>query len=611
MIGIARRWVVAVGCVLLPCALGCGDDDDVAGKPKADAGADAGTPAPAVWAMMGGDPSNNYHQPNEHTLSVDNAHELNEQWRFTVSGFPAGSPVIAEGKVFITATGGLYALDLKTGDKRWSNAEIAGTASPAYAEGALFVHTINAQLYRLDASDGSITWGPIATYPDQERCDGTSSPIVAGDKVLVGHSCGVPEVTGGDDQASVRGGVEAFDAGDGSPRWTYWTVPESGENGAMVWSTVTVDLEGNMVFAATGNNYTVAGENSDAIHAIDLETGERIWRQQVRANDMWSLRSDITPTGMDTDFGANPILASADGRKLVADGDKGATFWALDRETGEIVWSRDKLSAFFNSTYGGVLNNGAFDGQRFYVASNEPPNESVLHIIDPVDGQDAMEPLRLGAPVWGSPSLANGLLLVPANDELRVYNADTAEMLTSFNTGGTIAAGAAAIADGHIVVKSGLQYGYAQEVLNNDQVICYGLGAGRTPDEDAGTEPAASFAPTFSAIYEEIIVAEGCSGSAICHGADIGHLMMSDKATAYAALVDVDAMGENLVKNMGKDCKDSGLKRVLPGDPDNSLLVKKLESTQPCGLPMPFGKMLTQEQIDQVRTWIKNGANDD
>jgi outer membrane protein assembly factor BamB len=588
---------------------GCGDDDGA--LKKADAGVDAGAKRSAVWAMMGNDPGNSYFQPDEDILNIDNAAEMTEQWRFKIDGFPAGSPVLAEGKVFVTATGGLYALDLKTGDKVWSNAEITGTASPAYADGALYVHTATgANLYKLNAADGAIVWGPIPTYPQQPRCDGTSSPIIAGDKVLVGHACGVPEVTGGDDQTAARGGVEAFALSDGAPRWTYWTVPEQGENGAMVWSTVSVDLEAKVVFAATGNNYSQVGSNSDAIHAIDLETGERLWRQQVRANDMWSLRSGISPTGMDTDFGANPVLATVDGRKLVADGDKGSSFWALDRETGDIVWSYEALSAQRNSTYGGVLNNGAFDGRFFYVAANEPPGESVLHVLNPADGSDVIEPQKLGAAVWGELSLANGLLFVPVNNVLRVYNAKTGEQLTSFDTGGTIAAGAAAIANGRVIVKSGLQYGYAQEALNNDQVICYGLGPGRAP-VDAGAPAPPTGDPTFSAVYKEIIVGAGCAGSAICHGGDNGHLVMNDKAGAYAALVGIDAMGENLVPNMGRDCKSSGLKRVVKGEPDQSLLVKKLEGTQPCGLAMPFGMKLSDMQINQVRSWIQNGANDD
>src|SRR5262245_8096169 len=57
-------------------------------------------PASNTWRMMGYDHRNWYLNPAETSISVDNAHSLTELWRFRVSGFPVGSPVIADGKVF-------------------------------------------------------------------------------------------------------------------------------------------------------------------------------------------------------------------------------------------------------------------------------------------------------------------------------------------------------------------------------------------------------------------------------------------------------------------------------------------------------------------------------
>lgn len=465
--------------VLILMCTACGSSDAspaTAKKSAHDAGhSDASsskTKHSGVWAMMGYDAKNNYFNPDEHTLNADNAGTLEEKWRFMVGGFPAGAPAIANGTVFVTATGGTYALRLDTGEMIWNRDDIAGTASPAYRDGALYVHAQDASLYRLDAKDGSTVWGPVRTYA-LKPCDGTSSPILAKDKVLVGHSCGVAEVTSGSaDQVVARGGVEAFSLDDGSNVWTYYTVPESGENGAMVWSSVAIDLEAGVVFAGTGNNYTMSGEHSDAIHAIDLATGERKWFQQVRTGDTWSFTNPTT--GPDFDFGANPILAEVDGKKIVADGDKGGTFWALDRETGQILWSRTDLSSSHNQTNGGVLNNGGFDGKHFYVVSNQDPNSAQLHALNPSDGTDAWDPQMINTHVWGAPSIANGILATPAGSALNIYNAATGEMLNSFETGGSIA-GAPAIVDGKIVVKSGMTYIFDSSAMNNNLVICYGL----------------------------------------------------------------------------------------------------------------------------------------
>ena len=639
----ARPTWVSVWMFGLPLCLssiGCSDDDASSSKKgatessgktppdasspdaAADAARDAGTVAEVPrWTMMGYDARNHYVQPHESKLKVDNAGELKEHWRVQTSGFPAGSPVIVDGKVYISATGGMLALDLDSGAELWTQPMVRGTATPAYHEGYLYMHAASgAKLYKLDARDGSIVWGPVQTYPENEACDGTSSPIIAGDLVVVGHSCGGAEVGGGPAQAAARGGVEALSMEDGSRVWTYWTVPEEGETGAMVWSTVAVDLDAKVVFATTGNNYTVAGGNSDAFHAIDLQTGERKWVTQVREGDLWSIDSMrmVFGTGEDTDFGANPILAEVEGRAVVAAGDKAGTFWMLDRETGEIIWKHEELTPTFAANTGGVLMNGAFDGDNFYVVSNDPENmppDSLLHVLDARTGEDVVEPKRLEGLVWGAPSLANGLLFVPVNSELHVLDKQSLQELARFETGGTIASGAAAVVDGRVVVKSGLQYGFGVDLKDNHEVVCFGIGDPVRDDvEDADTDGTADgempASDTFTAVYNDVIAGTGCAGSPLCHAGEAGKLTMKDRASSYKALVDVKAIGENEPGSSSPHCKDSGLTRVVPGKPDESLLVMKLEGTQPCGDQMPIGNKLSDERISQVRAWIEQGAQD-
>ena len=458
-------------------AIGGSGGMSTSGSGGASGTGDGGSSAPAAsgqdaWLMMGYDATNSYFNAKESVISTANAKMLTEKWRFTVAGIPPGSPLIADGKVFVMATGGTYAIDLETGKEVWKRTDVTGTASLAYADGFVFAHTSStAQLYKLDAKDGKTVWGPTKTY-DLTGCDGTSSPVLGGGKVVVGHSCGGLEVGAGYDAA--RGGVEALDAATGMKAWSYSTVNDSGENGAMVWSTVAIDVAGGTVFAGTGNNYSTAGPGSDSIHAIDLATGMRRWAKQVRANDVWSLQG--VPGGDDTDFGANPILAEVGGKQVVAAGDKGAAFWQLDRALGEVQWSRADLSASHAPANGGVLMNGAFDGKFFYAVSNDPDgNKAILHKMDPTKmGADEWTKTYQEV-TWGAPSLANGVLYVPINAELYVLDAASGDELTKFDATGTIAAGAAAVAQGKVVVGSGLQYPYANNAKNNNQVICYGL----------------------------------------------------------------------------------------------------------------------------------------
>ena len=124
-----------------------------------------------------------------------------------------------------------------------------------------------------------------------------------------------------------------------------------------------------------------------------------------------------------------------------------------------------------------MLNNGAFDGKYFYVVSNEPPSRDDQHAARARSErrQGRLDAEDFDKITWGAPSLANGVLFVPIDTELYVFNAKTGDQLTMFETGGTIAAGAAAIADGNVVVGSGLQYPFGT-VVNNNQIHCYGQG---------------------------------------------------------------------------------------------------------------------------------------
>lgn len=55
--------------------------------------------------------------------------------------------------------------------------------------------------------------------------------------------------------------------------------------------------------------------------------------------------------------------------------------------------------------------------------------------------------------------------------------------------------------------------------------------------------------------------------------------------------------------------RNTALVRVVPGDPNNSFLIQKLEGTQTLGDRMPQGgPFLTQADINVIRQWIANGA---
>lgn len=109
-----------------------------------------------------------------------------------------------------------------------------------------------------------------------------------------------------------------------------------------------------------------------------------------------------------------------------------------------------------------------------------------------------------------------------------------------------------------------------------------------------GFSQAESLEPTLESIQENIFTPK-CTQ---CHsGSGAPQGLNLKKGQAEGNLVGV-ASGEV-----------PDLKRVDPGNPDDSYLIHKLEGTQDVGSRMPIGgSPLSQEQIDAIRQWIADGA---
>jgi hypothetical protein len=119
------------------------------------------------------------------------------------------------------------------------------------------------------------------------------------------------------------------------------------------------------------------------------------------------------------------------------------------------------------------------------------------------------------------------------------------------------------------------------------------------------TGPSPQLEPTFSSIQREIFNTRDLAGRQACvdcHSdqgrTPSGGLVLLD-GRSYDALVARPSSGK------------PGETRVIPGDPDNSYIVKKLEGAPDiAGVRMPrgTGPFLTQGQILVIRRWIQIGA---
>jgi len=121
------------------------------------------------------------------------------------------------------------------------------------------------------------------------------------------------------------------------------------------------------------------------------------------------------------------------------------------------------------------------------------------------------------------------------------------------------------------------------------------------------TGPTPNLVPTFSSIQTEIFSNSDSSGRAACtqcHNA-VGRLFNGldlSPQVSYANLVGVASRGK------------VGAIRVVPGDPENSYLIHKLEGRPGIvGVRMPqIGPpYLTDGQILVIKRWIELGARND
>jgi hypothetical protein len=124
----------------------------------------------------------------------------------------------------------------------------------------------------------------------------------------------------------------------------------------------------------------------------------------------------------------------------------------------------------------------------------------------------------------------------------------------------------------------------------NGQPLSSGSGGGNL------APPIPGLAPTLDSIQANVFsvtcAVPGCHGGA---GAQQG--LRLDPGFSAGNLINVASS------------QDPTLVRVIPGNPDGSFVIHKLEGNQTVGFQMPAGgPYLPQSTIDVIRQWIQDGA---
>ncbi|HEY3141457.1 MAG TPA: PQQ-binding-like beta-propeller repeat protein [Acidimicrobiales bacterium] len=447
-----RQAVRFAGLIVFLIALACSSDDSDSGGSTAGDRPEDGSSAAADWTMLGWDLGNTRAAVAETAVGVDNVATLQPVWNLDVPDGVTATPVVADGVVYVGDwTGHVHALDAVTGESVWeadvTDSNIYGAV--ALDDSRVFVGTADKRVVALDRSTGDQAWEAEV----EEHPAGTifGSPVVADGTVLVGLASFEEMVTPSADQPTFKGSVMALDAETGDERWHHFLTKgdETEGPGVPVWSSPTVDTDRREVYIGTGNTYAPpSSSRGDGIVTLDLDTGDEKWAYQFTIGETWRLND---PVGTDSDVGAPPNLFDAGGTPAVGAGDKGGSYQALDRATGELLWSA-KLTE--GSVLGAVMAGAAVAQDTVFVASNRGAAKADLIALGTTDGAEKWRTDVEGR-VTGPVSWANGVVYVADDDShISGFDASTGERLWRYDTA-EAAAGGIAIVDGTVYAAWG------------------------------------------------------------------------------------------------------------------------------------------------------------
>jgi outer membrane protein assembly factor BamB len=362
------------------------------------------------------------------------------QWEFRAEGKISSSPVVADGKVFVTSWDQhLYALDAKDGRVVWSyKTANAIASSPAVDQGIVFVAGHDGIVHAVDAASGELKWkspvhdgkkfngfNPNGPWIDATPAIGVYAPkwnalvrepmtkqwgrkveTAAPRFLFVGahdrHMHAFDPSTGNEAWrfptfnwiispvavenytvyfGSMDGFVYALDAQCGGLKWRYKAGRYLKYEPAVVPGSVVCEAVCGSPLLANGMLYI--GGDDGFMYALDAHTGEERWVYQTR-QWIWG-RACI--------FGDHLVFASADGH-----------VYGVNALTGKPTW---KTQAG-NANYADVISR---HGQAVIACT-----DGWLYFINPNDGRISRK-LNMGSPMRSAPTpLLENLLAVTTVD---------------------------------------------------------------------------------------------------------------------------------------------------------------------------------------------------
>ncbi|MDX6325448.1 MAG: hypothetical protein QOK15_1802 [Nocardioidaceae bacterium] len=416
------------------------------------------TTAPADSVQPGGDwaaylhgPQHTSYAPGETRITPANVGNLKQRWRFrpdlpTAADQPDpylyASPAVADGVVYVGSNNGyFYKLSLTTGAvlaKRFLGYQppltchqqgvvSSATVAPDPADGrdTVYIASPDGYLYALRPGDLSTKWRSLVDPPSATVNDyfNWSSPTVANGHIYLGSASNC-------DDPLTRGAIVSYDQATGRELARYYTVPQ-GLVGGGVWTSVAVASDGT-VYSTTGTEVPNSPDPYESVSIVHLDA-------TLKRLGVYTIPK--TEIRFDSDFGASPVLFGG----LVGACNKNGIFYAIDRTSMTLRWKR-----VIGAPAGGGIQcsaSAAYDGSYLYVAGTPTTIGGTafrgsIRRLDPATGKvlwarglpnSSMEtPTVDGAGVltvgtWDKTSTPNAAYLLDAS---------TGKILRTLNTGG-------------------------------------------------------------------------------------------------------------------------------------------------------------------------------
>ena len=264
------------------------------------------------------------------------------QWTFKGAGPIVASPAIADGVIYIGDYGGqFHAIDQASGVEKWSfksRMPIASTA--AVAAGAVYFVSSGGALVALDTATGKTKWVFPTEYERRFEARNLHGLLSAAQTIPDAWDVFISS-------PAVADGRVYFGSGDGN------VYALDASNGVLQWKFATQDVV--HASPAVHDDTVYIGSWDGNFYAIDGETGQQKW--QFKGGQDPVIHNQV---------GFQSSAAVVDGTVFV--GSRDAHVYALDARSGRKKWDYPTSKSWVNSTPAvadGVVYASTSDSSRF------------------------------------------------------------------------------------------------------------------------------------------------------------------------------------------------------------------------------------------------------